>query len=257
MKSSRPVVRVMEVLEHHHHRARSRRAARRTSARPRTAASGRRSRPRRPAGRGAPARSSAAPPGRGRARGRSRRSVARVVASSSASTRPAAPADHLAQGPEGDPVAVGRAAALRATRRVSTRPSRYLRNSHARRLLPMPAGPDDADQPWPLLPARGLEQVLELAQLLVAADERRLQACRSGCARRARRRRAGRATRGRVPSLPLSSCSPASSNTMAPDAARSVASPTSTVPGGAADWSRDGGVDDVARDHALVRRRRW
>ena len=40
-------------------------------------------------------------------------------------------------------------------------------------------------------------------------------------------------------SLPLSCCAPASSKLMAPEAARNVASPTSTVPGTAADWRRE------------------
>ena len=40
---------------------------------------------------------------------------------------------------------------------------------------------------------------------------------------------------------------------MAADAARWVASPTSTVPGGATRLEPAGGVDEIARDHALVR----
>ena len=51
----------------------------------------------------------------------------------------------------------------------------------------------------------------------------------------------------------MSSCSPAGSNAIAALAARCVDSPTSTVPGGATLCSRDGGVDDVAGDHPLVR----
>ena len=54
----------------------------------------------------------------------------------------------------------------------------YLRNSQARRDLPIPAGPDDADQPRPALARRGVEEVLELAELLVAPDERRLERLR-------------------------------------------------------------------------------
>ena len=56
--------------------------------------------------------------------------------------------------------------------------------------------------------------------------------------------------------FPLSSCAPASSNAIAASEARCVASPTSTVPGSAADWMRAARVDEVARDHALARRRR-
>ena len=43
----------------------------------------------------------------------------------------------------------------------------------------MPAGPDDADQPRSAFAAGGVEEVLELPQLLVAADERRLERLRS------------------------------------------------------------------------------
>ena len=49
-------------------------------------------------------------------------------------------ADHLAQRPERDALAIGRRPAAVPVR-VSTSPSMYLRNSHASRLLPMPAGP--------------------------------------------------------------------------------------------------------------------
>ena len=49
-------------------------------------------------------------------------------------------------------------------------------------------------------------------------------------------------------------CSPASSKAIALLAARWVASPTRTVPGWATRLERDGGVDEVAGDHALVRR---
>ncbi len=52
--------------------------------------------------------------------------------------------------------------------------------------------------------------------------------------------------------MPLSGRSPAGSNAMAPLAARSVASPTSTVPGSRGGLQPGGRVDEVARDHALV-----
>ena len=51
----------------------------------------------------------------------------------------------------------------------------YFRNSQARRLLPMPAWPDDGHQPRAPLATGGVEQVLEQPQLVVAADERRLE----------------------------------------------------------------------------------
>ena len=74
---------------------------------------------------------------------------------------------------------------------------------------------DDAHQPRPPLAAGGVEQVLEQAQLLVAADERRLERLAPVRARRARRRRAARATPAPAPALPLSVCSPAGSNAIA------------------------------------------
>ena len=96
-----------------------------------------------------------------------------------------------------------------------------------------------------------MEEVLEQAQLVVAADERRLERLerfrppRSATTRRARQAGTGAA-------LPLSACSPAASKAIARDAARSVASPTRTVPGGRR-LEPAGGVDEVAGDHALVR----
>ena len=59
----------------------------------------------------------------------------------------------------------------------------------------------------------------------------RLRPPTSATTRRARHAGTGAA-------LPLSACSPASSNAIARDAARWVASPTRTVPGWATDWSR-------------------
>ena len=52
--------------------------------------------------------------------------------------------------------------------------------------------------------------------------------------------------------LPFSSCSPASSYAIAASDARRVASPTSTVPGSAADWIAGGRVDEIAGDHPLA-----
>ncbi len=60
----------------------------------------------------------------------------------------------------------------------------------------------------------------------------RLRPPRSATTRRARQAGTGAA-------FPLSACSPAGSKAIARDAARSVASPTSTVPGAATDWSRE------------------
>ena len=47
----------------------------------------------------------------------------------------------------------------------------YLRNSQASRVLPIARRADDADEPGPTFPGGGVEEVLELAELLVAADE--------------------------------------------------------------------------------------
>ena len=98
---------------------------------------------------------------------------------------------------------------------------------------------DDRDEPGAPLAARGVEQVLEQPQLVVAADERRLEASRCGSGRRrsATTRRARQAGTGLA--LPLSACSPACLEGDGRDAARWVASPTRTVPGAATDWSRD------------------
>ena len=51
----------------------------------------------------------------------------------------------------------------------------YFRSSQASRVLPIPAGPITRHEPGPAVAARRVEQVLELAQLVVAADERRLE----------------------------------------------------------------------------------
>ena len=54
-------------------------------------------------------------------------------------------------------------------------PSVYFENSQPRRLLPMPAGPTTETSRASLLAAGRVEQVLEQAQLVVATDERGLQ----------------------------------------------------------------------------------
>ena len=138
----------------------------------------------------------------------------------------------------------------------STTPSTYLRNSHARRLLPMPAWPVIETSADALLARRRVEQVLEQPQLRVATDERRLEPLVTAPPARARRRRAGPGTTATGATLPLSTCSPAGSYAMAPLDARCVDSPTRTVPGGATRLEPRGGVDEVARDHALVAARR-
>ena len=115
-----------------------------------------------------------APSGLGRAPGRSRRSGRASSPRRPPSTSPARPRtiSPRAQNVIPSPYA-GLRPACHQTR--SSRPSRCLRNSQASRDFPIPPGPDHAHQTWPALSARGLEQVLELAKLLVPADERRLE----------------------------------------------------------------------------------
>ena len=169
-------VRPVEVLEQQHDGARRRRAARRTSATRRTAprAAGRRL-VRRP--------SSASSAGSTQRRSvlvghvlrdASRRASSRVVASSSVSSRPRARADHLAQRPERDALAVGGRAAL-------VPPDGLDHAVDVLQELPGQAALADArltrdrHEPGPALARRRVEQVLEQAQLVVAADERRLE----------------------------------------------------------------------------------
>ena len=80
---------------------------------------------------------------------------------------------------------------------------------------------------------------LSEAQLAVASDERRLERrrMRPSPPRAATTRSARHSGTGSP--LPFSSCVPASSKATAASAARLVASPTSTVPGSAADWMRE------------------
>ena len=101
----------------------------------------------------------------------------------------------------------------------------------------------------------GVEEVLDRGAARVAADERRLETRGAALVFRARRRRRAAPARADVsPSLPLSSSAPASANAIVCSVARRVDSPTSTVPGSAADWHAGGGVDEIAGDHALAAR---
>ena len=116
----------------------------------------------------------------------------------------------------------------------------------------MPAGPDHAHQPRAALAVRGLEQVLELAQLLVPADERRLQRVAAVLAHPAGRRRARRATPGRV----LLALERLLARVLEHDGARLARTRGRLTDEHRARQRRRleprGGVDDVARDHALV-----
>ena len=160
-----------------HHRRRRGDAARRRCARPRTAASEPIAAPRRRAGPAAPARSSARSSASGDVLARpsprpSRGSSPRRRVSS----RPARPRTISPSAQNVMPVAVGRAAA--GVPPDVSRPGRRCTSGTPRRggVLPMPAGPDDADTSRDAaLALGGVEQVLEQAQLLVAPDERRLE----------------------------------------------------------------------------------
>ena len=159
-----------------------------------------------------------APLGLGRGRGRrgSRRPSRGSSRSSSRLQQAGAAADHLAQRPEADPLAVGGRAAV-------VPPDVLDQAVDVLEELPGEAGladarrPDDRDQPGPALAGGGVEQLLEQAQLVVAADERRLQRLRRGRARRARPTTRSARQAGTGAALPLSACSPAASNAMARD----------------------------------------
>ena len=111
---------------------------------------------------------------------------------------------------------------------------------------------DDRDEPGLAFAFGRVEVVLERAELLVATDERRLDASRSDPTRRVARRPRSACQPGTGAVLPFSDCSPTGSKAIAPDAARYVASPTRTVPGHGHRLEPRGGVDEVAGDHPLA-----
>jgi hypothetical protein len=96
----------------------------------------------------------------------------------------------------------------------------------------------DRDEPDPAVAGRRVEKVLEEAQLGVASDERRLEAVLATAAT-ALGDDADRAPRGDRSGLSLEVLLVDGSNVIDVLAARWVASPTRTVPGAAADWSRE------------------
>ena len=120
----------------------------------------------------------------------------------------------------------------------------------------MPPGPGDRDQARAALAADGVKDLLELAQLLVAADERRLERVARGPGRRAAAttRSARHAGTGLV--LPLREWSPSGSNTIARSAARHGRLADQHGAGLRDALEAGGGVDEVAGDHPLVRARR-
>ena len=101
-----------------------------------------------------------------------------------------------------------------------------------------PGRPGHRHEAGATLARRRVEEVLEQAQLVVAADERRLERLPSGPAPPALGHDA-QGTPGRHRGgLALEDLLAAGSKTIAELAARWVASPTRTVPGGATDWRR-------------------
>ena len=87
--------------------------------------------------------------------------------------QPGPPPDHLAQRPERDPLAVRRRAAAMPVDRLAD-PVDVLLELPGQPALADPARAGDRDEPGPAVPAGRRDQVLEQAQLLVPADERRL-----------------------------------------------------------------------------------
>ena len=130
---------------------------------------------RRRAARGARPRSGGAPSRRGRAPRRGRRCGPGSSPTSSVSSRPRARADHLAQRPEGDRPRRTTASGPRATTRLDDAVD-VLEELPGEAALADARLARDRDEPDPALARRRVEQVLEQAQLRVAADERRLEA---------------------------------------------------------------------------------
>ena len=122
--------------------------------------------------------------------------------------------------------------------------------------MPIPAGPTTDTSRGRRSRAGRVEQVLEQPELVVAADERRLQLVAPAAAA-ALGDDAQRAPRRHRRCLALEDLLAGGlERDRAVSAARSVASPTRTVPGCGDRLEPGRGVDEVARDHALVRRRR-
>ena len=87
----------------------------------------------------------------------------------------AAAADHLAERPEGDALAVGGDAAVVPVDRLDEAVD-VLQELPGQAALADARRPDDRHEAGPPLAGRRVEEVLEQAQLLVAADEWRLEA---------------------------------------------------------------------------------
>ena len=88
--------------------------------------------------------------------------------------QPGPPADDLAEGPEADPVAVGGGAAV-VEPDLLDQAVEVLEELPGEPGLADPGRADHRHEAGPLLAARGVEQILEEAQLVLATDERRLE----------------------------------------------------------------------------------
>ena len=129
----------------------------------------------------------------------------------------------------------------------------YFRNSQARRLLPMPAGPMTDTSRVRLSRAVAWNRSLSRRSSSSRPTNGASSALAADCARRrsATTRRARHAGDGRLLALEQSGRQPARMRSRCRPRAK-VASPTRTVPGGATRLQPRGGVDEVAGDHALV-----
>ena len=123
---------------------------------------------------------------------------------------PRAHPDHVRERPVGDALAVGEAAAAVPVRDLDD-PVEVLVELPAEPRLADPGDPGDRDEVRLALVGAGVEELLDLAQLTVAADERRLEPGRLQRRRARRRRRAARARAASRPTFPFSSWLPASS----------------------------------------------
>ena len=224
------------------------RSARRTSARRRTArrASERRVAASR-AGRAGRARSSAARSRRARTPASVAAIRSRVVASSSVSARPARRRTISPSAQNVMPSPIRRRAALVPVDRLEDAVD-VLQELPGEAALADAGLAGDGQRGAPALARRGMEEVLEQAQLVVAAHERASRPSdRPWPPRLATTRRARQAGTGAV--LPLSTCSPAASKTMA-RAGRSLGRLADEDRAGRRDGLQPaGGVDEVAGDH--------
>ena len=162
------------------------------------------------------------------------------ASSSLALDDPGAAAHHLGQGPEADALAVRRAATAGASRRARSARRCTSAAPRAGGDLPMPRDPGDrqrgaARRSSPV----GVQEVLDQAQLLVAADERRLELVPADRRHRRSRHHPERPPGGHRVGLALDGVL---RRRREGDRHRSpsayVDSPTRTVPGSAADCSR-------------------